>query len=54
MVWIVVASIGGAVIASVITTKILATHYFQIVDGYVSDMCDKTEEFVESTKRKLQ
>lgn len=54
MEWVVVVSIGGSVIASAIVTKILATHYFEIVDGYVKDMCDKTEEFVETTKRKLQ
>ena len=38
-----------SVAASVITTKILATHYFKIVDGYVDDVCSKTKEFVEQT-----
>lgn len=42
-----------AVIVSIITTKILATRYFKIADGYVSDMCNKTKEFVESVKHKL-
>ena len=50
MVWIIVSGIGGAIIASIITTKILATHYFEIVDGYVSDMCKKTIDFVERIK----
>lgn len=42
--------IGCSVVASIIVTKILATHYFEIVDGYVSDMVDlikqKMEEIV--------
>lgn len=42
-----------SVIASVITTKILATHYFKIVDGYVSDITNKTKEFVEKVKIKV-
>lgn len=50
---IVCTSIIGAVIASVIVTKILATHYFKIVDGYVEDMCRKTKEFVDAMKHKL-
>ena len=41
-----------SVIASAITTKILATHYFKIVDGYVDDMCNKTKAFVESIQCK--
>lgn len=40
-----------AAATSVIVTKILATHYFEIVDGYVKDMCSKTKEFVDSIKR---
>lgn len=52
--WIIGISICGAVIASVITTRILATHYFEIVDGYVNDICDKTEEFVDAMKRKFK
>lgn len=42
--------IGCSVMTSIITTKILATHYFEIVDGYVNDMVDlikqKMEEIV--------
>lgn len=52
--WAIIGSIVGAIIASVITTKILATHYFKIVDGYVNDICNKTKEFVDVMKRKLQ
>ena len=40
--------IGCSVIVSAITTRILAIHYFQIVDGYVDDMCKKTRKFVNS------
>ena len=53
MAWIIVASIGCSIIASVITTKILATRYFEIVDGYVGDMCDKTKDFVKNAKTKV-
>lgn len=41
-----------SVITSAVTTKILATRYFKIVDGYVDDMCNKTKEFVESIRCK--
>lgn len=50
---IVALCIGGSILASVITTKILATHYFEIVDGYVRDMCNMTKEFVDETKTKI-
>lgn len=43
-----------SVITSVIVTKILATHYFKIVDGYVSDVTKKTKEFVEEVKIKAR
>lgn len=39
-------------IISVIITKILATHYFKIIDGYVDDMIEMTRDFVESMKHK--
>lgn len=51
---IVIVSMVVSVIVSIIITKILATHYFKIVDGYVNDICDKTEEFVDDMKRKLK
>ena len=34
------------VVVSGITTKLLAIHYFGIVNGYVDDICNKTKEFV--------
>lgn len=42
-----------SICVSMITTKILATHYFKIVDGYVEDVCNQTKNFVESIKRKM-
>ena len=49
---IVIVSMVVSVIVSIIITKILATHYFKIVDGYVNDICNKTKEFVDSARRK--
>ncbi len=49
---IVIITVLVAVITSTITTKILATHYFKIVDGYVNEICNKTKEFVDSVRRK--
>ena len=49
--------IGCSVVASIVTTKILATHYFKVVNGYVNDICSKTRDFVrevESTICKYQ
>ena len=37
-------------LSSIITTKILATHYFKIVDGYVDEICNNTKKFVEDVK----
>ena len=51
--WTIIGSVFGAIIASVITTKILATHYFKIVDGYVEDVCNQTKNFIESIKHKM-
>ena len=41
-----------SVITSVCITKILATHYFEIVDGYVDDMVKKTKEFMKSMEHR--
>ena len=49
----IVICIGISIITAAVTTKILATHYFEIVDGYVDDVCKKTKEFVTSIKYKL-
>lgn len=46
--WIIVTCVACSIITSAVTTKILATHYFKIVDGYVDEMCGKTREFVNS------
>lgn len=49
-------SIIASAITSVIVTKILAAHYFKIVDGYVKGMCDitnKSNEYTLATVRKL-
>lgn len=42
-----------SVTASVITTKILATHYFKIVDGYVDDVCSKTKDLIKMIETKV-
>ena len=41
--------IGVSILASVITTKILATYYFKKVDGYVKEMCEMTIKSNEDT-----
>lgn len=46
----VLVCIGCSVVVSVITTKILATHYFNIVNGYVDEICSKTKDFVQEMK----
>ena len=51
--WIICLSIASSIVTSVVVTKILATHYFKIVDGYVDDMCQKTKEFVDTMQRKV-
>ena len=43
---VVVICIASSVVDSIAVTKILATHYFEIVDGYVKEVCEKTKEFV--------
>lgn len=54
--WIIIgaACVFISAITSVIVTKVLATHYFKIVDGYVKDVCDRTKDFVKTIKHKLQ
>lgn len=44
---LVLVCIGCSVVVSVITTKLLAIHYFGIVNGYVDEICNKTKEFVQ-------
>ena len=40
----------GERITSILITKKLATHYFEIVDNYVDDIVNKTKEFIETIK----
>ena len=46
----VLVCIGCSVVASVVTTRLLAAHYFKLVNGYVDDICNKTKDFVQSTE----
>lgn len=34
-------------IVSLLVNRILATYYFEIVNDYVADMCNKTKDFVD-------
>lgn len=52
-----IASIICSVLVSAIISKKIATHYFEIVDGYVRDICEKTNRSNDetiATLRKLQ
>lgn len=49
----IVICIGTSIVTSIVVTKILATHYFKIVDGYVDDIIKNTKEFVEDVKAKV-
>lgn len=42
-----------SIVTFVITTKILATHYFKMVDGYVEDMTGMTKEFIDAMKQTM-
>ena len=46
--WIITVCIVISILTSTMVTKILATHYLEIVEGYVDEMCKKTKEFVNS------
>ena len=43
-----------SIVTAAITTKILAAHYFKIVDGYVEDMTRMTKEFVDAMKSRKE
>lgn len=49
----IVACIAISALTATIVTKVLATHYFKIVDGYVNDICDKTAKFMKYVKSKV-
>lgn len=51
---IIYTAILASFVTSIITTRIMATHYFEIVDSHVKDMTDRTKEFVEETKHRLE
>lgn len=36
-----------SIVVSAITTKMLAIHYFEIVDGYVKDLINKVKKTME-------
>lgn len=42
-----------SIVSSIVTTKILATHYFKLVDGYVDEISNKTKEFVELAETRI-
>lgn len=43
-----------SVLCSVITTKVLADHYFKIVERHVNEMIKMTNQFVEAVMRKYE
>lgn len=45
--------ICSAIISAVIS-KIMATHYFLIIDGHVEDIMDKIKDLISTVKRKLE
>lgn len=51
--WNIILCVGVAIVTSVIVTKILAIHYFKIVDGYVKDICSETNKFVKNIKSQV-
>lgn len=42
--------IGCSVVASIIVTRYLAAHYFDLVNSYVDGVCSKTEELVQEVE----
>lgn len=40
--------VAVSAVVSVLVTKVLATHYFEIVDGYVKDICDEAKKNMKS------
>ncbi len=46
----VLVCIGCSVVVSVITTRLLAAHYFKIVNDYVDGICNRTKDFVWQTE----
>lgn len=41
-----------SVVSSILTTRVLAIHYFKLVDDYVKDMTKATTDFVDAIRHK--
>lgn len=52
--WIIPICIVFSFATSIVTTKILAEHYFKIMNQYVDSMCDSTKEFVDEVKTAIK
>lgn len=48
-----IACVTTSIVVSVVTTKILAAHYFEIVDSYVKEMREETRRFVEQVLKQI-
>lgn len=48
----IIVCIGISILTSTVVTKILATRYFEMVDGYAKDISEETKDFVKSMKYK--
>lgn len=46
---VIMACIITAIITSLLTTKIIATYYFKIIDGYVKSMIDMSKDLLRTT-----
>lgn len=46
---IIIACIITAVVTSLLTTKIIATYYFKIIDDYVKSMIDMSKDLLRTT-----
>ncbi len=46
---IIIACIITAVVTSLLTTKIMATYYFKIIDDYVKSMVDMSKDLLRTT-----
>ncbi len=42
-----------SIVVSIVTTKILASYYFETVDSYVKEMCKETRRFVEQVLEQI-
>ena len=49
----IILCVGISIVTSTVVTKILATHYFEIVDGYVKDISEKTKNEIQTIEKAL-